>query len=280
MIVKPKVFFDTQIPIYVAAEHISKAEWSRVKAILSRKYRYCISFITLIEICASIANGSDAHFETNRERLRALREPSGREFLHPPGEFIRRKIFRLPQGLKINHPAELSKWPKAILSMPDRENHSPSGDRISSIGPTRRVYGFDFTMVARQRENGRQSFIQRQEKLRRGELSAPTEAFWSGITLSMIGIDPSNEAVQRLMPRISAEYTANLWLWSQAKTPESLKGYNFSKGKSDWEDLHQLLYLADDSMHFVTWDTAIKDRTKSSPQNSRILLYKDFLRDV
>ena len=42
----------------------------------------------------------------------------------------------------------------------------------------------------------------------------------------------------------------------------------------------QLYYLCDESMHFLTCEKRFIDYTKGSSQQSRILLYKDFVQSL
>jgi hypothetical protein len=83
---------------------------------------------------------------------------------------------------------------------------------------------------------------------------------------------------KKLVVALDAAYRFSCALGKMAKEGR----YDFrAKGHaSDWGDVLQLHYLCDGSMHFLTFDSDFRNRTKGSPQSSRILQYPEFVRSL
>src|SRR6185369_6915530 len=111
-----KIVFDTQIISYVNNGAISLSDWNVVLKYISNKCRYAISFNTLYELLAGIANGDDTHFHTNKNRIKLLYSPPARKFLPLVGDFVRVKVFDLPARRKDFVPERLRLWVRVVLA--------------------------------------------------------------------------------------------------------------------------------------------------------------------
>jgi hypothetical protein len=113
---RPKIVFDTQVISNVNSGSIRNDEWETISKYIGRKCRYAVSINTLYELLSSIANGDDAHFRTNQNRIRLLYAPARREFLPLVGDFIRSKIFGLPARRRDFQPEKLRLWVEVVLA--------------------------------------------------------------------------------------------------------------------------------------------------------------------
>ncbi len=249
-------------------------QWLAICKRLSTQYQYTISFITLVEICNGLARGSEEFFDLNRNRLRKLYEPSGRQFLPPPGEYIRRKVFNLPPGLKIHQPRELEQWIRVLLNGVDRTAIKAGAVTLGRLKDINHNYGFDFDLIMKQQENGKTAYVQRLKELQTGARRIPSQEQWAESFLLAINIPPTPEAIATLTPRLEAEYVSSLAIWKMVINDPQ---YNLTKNRNDWEDSQQLLYLADPLMNFITDDSRIIARVSASSSIARIIPYETFL---
>ena len=70
---------------------------------------------------------------------------------------------------------------------------------------------------------------------------------------------------------LEAAFALNAFLCDQAKRP----GYDFVDHDSDWIDVHQLFYLSDPSVHFLTRDKTLRNRVVHCGQAKRIFILDD-----
>jgi len=111
---RPKFIFDVHIPSYVQTGRIQRRDWETVLRYMSRRARYAICSITLYELIAGIDGGDEAHFPENRDLLKVLCEPAGREFLPLASDFVRSVVFHLPIRAQAFQPSKLKRWVEVI----------------------------------------------------------------------------------------------------------------------------------------------------------------------
>jgi hypothetical protein len=78
----------------------------------------------------------------------------------------------------------------------------------------------------------------------------------------------------KILSTMDAAWRYELSRYQLARTP----AYDFSRHASDWLDSQLLYYLADPTIHLVTYDTKrLRHGTRGSTQSSRILHFDDLL---
>lgn len=87
---------------------------------------------------------------------------------------------------------------------------------------------------------------------------------------------PDAEACSKLANALNAVYTFSRNLGKLAKNKQS----RLERRANDWGDIMQFYYLCDESMHFLTFDEKYRNQTQGSPQQKRILLYKDLIERI
>jgi len=277
--VRPKIYFDTNICIDLANGNngnIDPNEWNRVRRYIREKYRYCISFITVKELFAALARGSEEFFSTNKQPLEILYGCGKREFLPYPFAFALQTVLQVRHEDLHSEPKDGARLKKMVEVVLD----ASTKDTLERGIPDRRRRGKfltfdldDFDSV----ENGPQKeFAKILEGIRDGTIDAPDPRKWSAWLLAQYKMTPYSEQCDALSRSLDAAYQHTVFLAALAKN----RNYNFAKQESHWGDVAQLFYLCDERMHFLTSDTEFLSAAKGSTQSSRILLYRDFVQRI
>lgn len=265
---RPKFMFDVHIPAYVQNGKISQAEWRCVLKFLSSRARYAVSSITLYELIAGIDGGDDAHFLENRDRLKILCEPAGREFLPLAADFVRRVVFKRPIRAKAFQSGKLKRWVKVILNAPSKRDLLAGNVLVH-----RQTYGSDIAPLVADIREGKRRDVERLEKLQRGQLRASTRESWARQVLLRMDVPASIENLAALHSSMDAAWHYEAFRYGMAKDPRC----NFATRASDWLDSQLLYYLADPQLHLVTFDARLRARVKDSTQSTRVVLFDDLL---
>lgn len=265
---RQKFVFDVHIPDYVQSGKIDQAQWRSVLRFLSSRARYAVSSISLYELIAGIEGGDDAHFLKNRDRLKILCEPAGREFLPLAADFVRRVVFKRPIRAQAFESGKLKRWVKVIL------NARSKGDlRAGNVLVDGQSYGSDIAPLVAHIREGKRRDVERFEKLQRGQLKASTPESWARQVLLRMDIPASVENLAALQSTIDAAWHYELFRYGMAKDPRC----NFAKKASDWLDSQLLYYLADPQLHLVTFDARLRSRVRDSQQSNRVVLFEDLM---
>lgn len=262
-----KVVFDTQIIANVANGKIPQGRWSEICGRLKLMCRHAISFNTLAEILDGIAGGDAAHFEENLQRLRALYISRKSEFLPLVGDFLRKQIFHATFRKIEFTPNKLRYWVDIVLRAKNRTQLDSGLVDLQRVGHSNRSYGLHFAHVTRPMNEGRDLHARALEDLRQGVLRRGDSTRWAKSILALINVDdtPANEL--KLLHSLDAAWKYDNFLYDLAQK----QVYDFAKHDSDWIDFQQLFYLSDPHIVFVTLDTNIGFRTKTSAQRNRVL---------
>jgi hypothetical protein len=266
---RTKLMFDTQIISNVNSGSIPADEWRAVLAYMSKKCRYVISVNTFYELLSSIANGDQAHFLTNQNRIRLLYAPAQREFLPLVGDFVRSTVFALPIRKRAFEPSKLKLWADVVLAAKRKSDLKDGKVVLRGLGHARRRYGFDLPLLLKQIAVGKKSHAQRLEKLRLGELAPSTSATWSRAVLNLIGGVAADANAAKVLSALDAAYCYDVSLYEMAAN----HNYDFGRHDTDWIDSQQLYYLSDPSLCIVTSDANLVFRTRTSNQRDRILTF-------
>ena len=116
------------------------------------------------------------------------------------------------------------------------------------------------------------------EDLRHQRKTRPTPEEWVRVSFRMFDIPLNSEQVVMMTKGLEAAIAHNDFLCQQAQA-KSKKPYDFhnSSHRGDWVDLHQVMYLADPTMHLLTGDKPIFERIKHTEQSKRIYRWNDFI---
>jgi hypothetical protein len=253
------------------------AQWSRVQRRITTNYRYCISVITLKELFSKIARGSENHFEINKGPLNVLGAPTKKTFLPYPSVFALRTVLHKVTARIDNSGLAEEKWAETVLRA---VLDAPSKRSLKTGIPIRnrkgRMQTFDLDHFDSHENQPQNEHAQLLQGIRDGKVELPDPIQFAAWTLHDHGFEPHTEDCEKLANGLDAAFRFSLALSKTAKD----KGYDFSAHASDWGDTVQLYYLCDESMHFLTWDKDFRNRTKGSPQSSRILTYPEFVRSL
>jgi hypothetical protein len=232
-----------QLASYIHSGKIAPSERKSVLTYLSNRARYAISSITLYELIAGIDGGDEAHFPENRDRLKILYEPAGRECLPLETDFVRSAVFRLSIPAQAFGQNKLKQWIEVILHA--RTKAELRDGRVTIRGQS---YGAQLAPRVEAVRKGKQQDAERLEKLRRGDFCASTPDTWARELLVRMSVPTTAENKARILSAMDAAWLYELKRYSLAKgTP-----YDFKKHGSDWLDSRLLYYLADPVIHLVT----------------------------
>jgi predicted nucleic acid-binding protein len=275
--VRPKIFLDTNICINVANGEIEPGEWRKVWEHIREQFQYCISFVTLKELLGKLARGSDQHFERNKRPLHVLYGSGRRRFLPYPSVFALREVLGLMDVARKNS-SDLSEeqWMEAILKA---VLQAPSRARIDAevpVSSTKRVQSFDLEHFDKHENRAQRQHSELLQGIREGKIDMPVPKIWAAWILRQHNLVPYTDECKKLVSSLDAAFRFSCSLGRATKD----KGYNFHRHASNWGDTTQLFYLCDPSMHVITSDADFSNRTKGSPQRSRILLYRNLVRSL
>ena len=280
MLVRPKLFLDTNVCINVASGRIPPREWSRVQRHINKRYRYCISFITVKELFSKLARGADDYIDKNKAPLRVLYGLAKRRFLPYPSVFTLRTVLNMQSAARVadthSLPEEVALEDElnAVLDAPGKAQLKAGFVMRKKEKTLFRTFDLDDFDV---HENGPQNeHADLLQGMREGSIDKPDPLKVAAWMLHQHDLPPYPEQCERLAASLDAAYRFGYSLSQMTKDP----AYDFHRHASDWGDTLQLMYLCDESMHFLTSDRDFRIRTKGSAQASRILLYPDFVRDL
>jgi hypothetical protein len=285
---RPKIILDTNICSDVVNGVISPDEWKRVRQHINAHYRYWISFITLKELCGRLAKGKDEFFEENKKPLRVLYEPAKIEFLAYPVTFALRTVLGVDVSRRFDRKYARTEEEfyeliyKVVLRASSKRQLKVLGVPNPNSRP--KIITFDLDHFDSHEDGPQKTFAERFKKIREGKVKNPTPRM---IVEGLLEDLPSDCVRTGDIPTPTAENYEKLEhsLDAACKHICNVAGlmkdgnYDISKPKNEnnWGDSMQLFYLCDESMHFLTADKGFHNNTQGSPQQSRILLYKDFV---
>lgn len=279
---RPSIFLDTDVCINAAKGRIPADEWQRVCHCLDTQYRYRISFITLKELLIGLARCEDEFFDSTKDPLRIVYEPSRRKFLAYPPVFAARTAL----GLAISRTFDRRCAPteekyheliyKAVLRASGKEQLKTVGVPHPHFAGRRFTFNLDH--FDSHEDTPQNEYVCSFQSVRDGRVDKPDPLTMAKLMLEDMGVTSLDSGeYKKLAESLDAAYQ------HVCKTSELIaqnQNYNISKHKNNWGDQMQLYYLCDESMHFLTCEKRFLDCTAGSFQQSRILLYKDFVKSL
>jgi len=137
---------------------------------------------------------------------------------------------------------------------------------------------FDLDAFAKDEDEPQKEHADLLQGVREGRINMPEPTKCAAWLLVQNDLKPYTRQCKKLVVALDAAYRFSCALGKMAQNGR----YDFrARGHaSDWGDVLQLHYLCDGSMHFLTFDSDFRNRTKGSPQSSRILQYPEFVRSL
>ena len=271
MDLRPKLFIDTNICINVANGTIPQAEWQRVRQHIEAHYSYQISAITLKEVLAKISRGKDDYFEENKKSLRVLYDAPQRAFLPYPAVFALRTVLGLKSVARRSSIPEEELYETVCKALFQASSKTQLKDGVQYPNRPGKLFSFDIDHFDRHENKPQIEHLDLLEGMRDGRVRMPDPMKLAAYTMEACGQASDAECCRKLANALDA---ANVFSRNLGKLSKSNHAH-LGKRESDWGDIMQLYYLCDESMHFLTCDEKCRNQTQGSPQQRRILLYRD-----
>ena len=271
MDMRPKLFIDTNICINVANGTIPQAEWQRVRQHIEVHYSYQISAITLKEVLAKISRGEDAYFEENKKSLRVLYDARQQAFLPYPAVFALRTVLGLKSVARRSPIPEEELYEAVCKALLQASSKAQLKDGVPYPNRSGQLFSFDIDHFDLHENKPQIEHLDQLQGMRDGRIRMPDPMKLAEYTMEDCGQTPDAECCRKLANALDA---ANVFSRNLGKLSKS-KDAHLGNRESDWGDIMQLYYLCDESMHFLTCDEKCRNQTHGSPQQGRILLYKD-----
>lgn len=211
-----------------------------------------------------MAKGGDEYFKNDQRRVKILYGPSNCDVFPLALDFVRRVLFQLPA--RAFSPSKIQRWIEVILAANNKSDLE--NGRVLLFG---KQYGFHFSLLNKQIQDGKEAHSRTLNKLRARELDPSTPDAWIRELLRRIPVSSDSSNAALVSSALDAACRYELSLYDEARN----KFYDFAKHDSDWLDRQQLYYLADPMVRFVTNDGEFKHRTRGSSQADQILSFED-----
>jgi len=265
---RPKLFFDTSLCIDIARERASGRETGSLRSICSR-CRDFISPLTVYELVAGLASGTDAHFKQNREAIKAVYPVGHKRFLPSLRVLLPKQLFG--ERAKVAHSFDLDfdLWVRAVLKARNRQELESGRMKVGLKG--RKGFGLILDEIDKQMRYIEDGFAGLLTSFRKTGAPSLTPEIWAKLILDSMGKQSSSESISLVLERLNAAYHLDARLW------EFIEGsnYNFAKHRSELVDANQLSYLCDPEMYMATSDLRLKKAVAGSTQSARVLNYNE-----
>jgi hypothetical protein len=269
---KPKFFLDTSVCIDLAhSADASGNEWSCTWAIWRKRFRYCISPLTVYELVAGLADSDEAHFDESREAIRLLYPTGRKSFLDQLSVFVPNTLFGEKRKAAPSVDTNFHLWIRAILRSPNKRTLQSGRMRI---GPRpRNGFGLDLGSIRKSIRDVQAGYARLFRSFQKSNVPDLTPRIWAEMILRQFGRPLSDSNVKLVLERLDAAYRFDSHLWGLIRN----SAYDFSKHRGEMVDAQQLYYLCDSTIYFVTNDKRLKVAISKSSQSSRVLTYQDLL---
>jgi len=308
------IYFDTNFFYNLIEEKIEDDEQIELaKFITENKIKFYYTPITFTEITSHINGEEKGKFEYYRNTLIMIKNLCGSSILENP-DYILATILKVPPPKRKNNesPSELNKVRDLICKAKDYEEliegqHLYWDGRLSIVkyqedvvknfradyeaGWITDMYKFIVNAVNpryfKRLKGGKTPRVTdmnlRQQLLdfldsiefKRAFVDA---SFCKAMNLpqkTLIG-QLSEQNVNEIINSLSAYFTAYKTIIRKIVE----EGYNVEKNKNDFNDLHFLIYLGlGNHVQFISYDNRLKEKTKGSNQEKRILKIPDLIRE-
>jgi hypothetical protein len=227
--------------------------------------------LTIGELLRALANGGREFFAQHQRRLRHLLEPNRHATVF---DFI--PYFVAEQlGRPIHRPDHLEKdflgTLKLILDAPSKESLL-TGFRPSGHGPDK-VARIRIDRFAQEYRDASDRYVAFMNARRSQTFTTLLPVQWAFFIADFYGFGDDQIQITELADRLSANYEFEMSVNGLMRN----ENFSLEKNKSDHIDGQQLIYLLDPEVVFITNDSDFRNRTRNSPQSSRIKSFADLL---
>lgn len=269
---RPRLFFDTNILEPLATPPLD-ANLPRIRRYLAENFVVMVSPLTLDELLLGIKNGDERYFAKDQAKMRVLRGAGRLRLLPPPAKFA------IKQALGIDTspptpPATIIQ--KTIATILRASSKTQLEQGFVALPHSKKKCGVNFEPIEQRHDWGKSEHARILDELRKKQLRRPTPVEWVKKSFRYFELNLPDSDWSRLAAALEAAISLNWFLCDQAQQAP----YDFAKHDSDWIDVHQLFYLSDSSVHFLTRDARLRKRVSKCGQSSRIILLDDLMSSI
>jgi hypothetical protein len=268
---RPKPFFDTQLPEMAASGAIPARDWELVQEYFESEADYHISPLTVTEILDRVNKDTTGkYFSRIKEQIQRL-YPSGKhkKFF----DFIRYFVTETLFGTKMPRPFTLEKdfaFNLELVLWAENRGALATGVPMPFLTEGKYILRLDrFSLEIDTIRNRFKSYLAQLKGRKKFSLT-PEE--WLNDALKFINVD-SVENRRRFIENLHAAFQFECWILDAARN----HNYSLDKNISDQIDAQQLYYLCDPAVVFITNDTDHEKRLRGNPQRNRIKTFSEIL---
>ena len=265
-----RVFLDTHIVIDAAAGHVNREEWERACCYLKQACRYCVSALTVTELIWALSNSSGQHFRTHQDRFRALLKPNSQPDVLDFIPYFTAQELRLPKERPAHLEDDFLNTIKLILAAPSKDALTNGFEHHELPNTTVKIR---LDRFSKEFETNRSLYARHLESPRQASCEPVPPAQWTAALLRLYGLEADGDVLRDMFERLSAMYEFEMSVRGLLRNPN----FKLERNLSDIVDGQQLAYLCDREVVFITNDSDFRSRVKTSPQRSRILLFRDLM---
>lgn len=269
---RPRLFFDTNVPQTLAAPS-RRAILPRLRKHLAQNYVVMVSPLTVDELLLGILGGDESFFARDQYKMKLLRGEGQLRVLSSPARFAIKQVLGLDTNPPTPSKSEISKIIDTVLRAKTKAQLEQG---LVPQPYSKRTCGVNFEPIEERHKRGKAMHARMLESLRLGKVGRPTPLEWVKASFRDLKLNVSDADWKKLATALEAAIALNSYLCDQAAED----GYDFARHDSDWIDVHQLFYLSDPNLHFLTRDTKLRNRISSCAQAERIILLDEVLRPV
>jgi hypothetical protein len=231
--------------------------------------RHAISPVVLIELLHGMAKSKSSLFQQNRERFKVLKYRGQSEFLRFPAAFALNSVLGIESPVTEVRPGDFRQWLEVVCAAQNREELLSGSVDLNGLSPM--SYGFDFGLLARNRDERHRVHVERMKAVRHDGLESASPEVWVGELLKTHNfIRPKPEEISALCPRLEAAYLLDKELMRLSRDTDYK--FDHKERSGDALDDELLFYLADSDLLLITGDRKLKTRICASSQASRVML--------
>ena len=266
----PRLFFDTNVLESLATPPFN-AYLEKIRKHLSHEFVYVLSPLTVDELLLGIHSGDEQFFRKDQAKMEVLRGVGQIRLLPFPASFALKQALEIHVNPPTASAAVVKKSIDAVIRARSKA-HLEQG--LVPLRLSRKTGGLNFEPIVQRHTLGKAEHARILESLRAKQVRRPTSVEWVKKSFRYFGLELGDGDWLKLASAMEAAFTLNDFLCDQAEQER----YDFAKHDSDWIDVHQLFYLCDPSVHFLTRDVKLRNRIGKCGQASRIILLDEVVK--
>lgn len=255
--VRPELYFDTQVIRDAADGVIDESDWKRTAEHVGRRFRHRISPVTLYELLSDIAAADESDFERHRGCVRHLFVAKKNKYLRLPRHFAAEHLFGDTRSMPNMEPDDFDVWGRVVLAAADR-NTLMTG--VSMKEDTRMRYRLDLQDIDRHLKEGEAEYRQAVQNSSEGDEHALVDSM-----LRLLWREPGTAGREKIATGLSAALALN-----RTSVDSS----------APWLRVLQLFYLCAPELILVTSGQHVLSTARSGTQSERIWSYDRLKREA